>query len=98
MSRPKPKIIIDFTDKKTYKSEQVLQADAIYAVFYDDKPINLRSKHAMLDYPGPKYKKCSFSNSGHAFNLADKLNGMFKTDLFSVHKLMKGEKITRNSI
>lgn len=98
MSRPKPEIIIDFTDKKTYKAEQVLRAEAIYAVFYDNKPINLRSKHAMLDYPGPKYKKCSFSNSGHAFNLSDKLNEMFKTDKFTVHRLTQGEKIDREII
>lgn len=96
MARPKPIIILDFIDRQSYKSEQVLKADAIYAVFYDDKPINLRSKHAHLDYPGPKYKKSSFSNPGHSFNLADKLNKLFKTDKFSVYKLTKGEKITRD--
>ena len=95
MSRPKPEILRDFTDKKTFKAEQVLRAEAIYAVFLDDQPINLRTKHAMLDYPGPKYKKSSFSNPGHAFNLADKLNRLFKTDTFTVHKLTCGEKIIR---
>jgi hypothetical protein len=98
MSRPKPDIILDFTDRKTFKSEQVLKAEAIYAVFYEDAPVNLRSKHAMLDYPGPKYKKCSFSNSGHAFNLAEKLNKMFKTDKFSVYKLTQGEKLNFEDI
>jgi len=98
MSRPKPEILLDFTDRTTYKAEQVLKADAIYAVFLNDKPINLRSKHAHLDYPGPKYKKVSFSNPGHAFNLADKLNKLFKTDDFTVHKLTKGEKVKRDDI
>lgn len=93
MSRPKPEILLDFTDKKTFKSEQILKAEAIYAVFLDDMPINLRTKHAMLDYPGPKYKKCSFSNAGHAFNLAEKLNKLFKTDRFSVHKLTMGKRL-----
>ena len=97
MSRPKPQIILDFVDKNTYKSEQVLEAEAIYAVFYDEEPINLRVKNAMLDYPGPKYKKCSFSNPGHAVNLAEKLNKLFKTDRFSVFKLTKGEKFTGTS-
>ncbi|RYD60580.1 MAG: hypothetical protein EOP83_19020, partial [Verrucomicrobiaceae bacterium] len=68
MSRPKPVILLDYTDPKTYKAEQVLKAEAIYAVFYDAQPINLRSLNVLLDYPGPKYKKNSFSNSGHAFN------------------------------
>ena len=98
MSRPKPEIIMDFTDKKTFKSEQVLKAEAIYAVFLDDQPINLRTKHSMLDYPGPKYKKVSFSNPGHAFNLADKLNRLFKTDKFTVYKLTQGEKLDKEHI
>jgi hypothetical protein len=97
MSRPKPTILLDYTDKKTFKSEQVLKADAVYAVFYDGQPINLRSKHSMLDYPSPKYKKASFQNKGHALNLVDKLNDMFKTDKFTVHKLTKGEKITKDT-
>lgn len=94
MSRPKPTVLLDFTDPKTYKSEQVLAADAVYAVFYDGKPINLRSLNSLINYPGPKYKKCSFGNKGHAFNLAEKLNKMFKTDKFKVFKLTKGEEIT----
>lgn len=93
MSRPKPSIILNYTDPKTYKSEQVLKADAIYAVFYAGQPINLRSLNALLDYPGPKYKKVSFSNPGHAFNLAEKLNKLFKTDKFEVHMLTQGVKV-----
>lgn len=93
MSRPKPSIILNYTDPKTYKSEQVLKADAIYAVFYSGQPINLRSLNALLDYPGPKYKKVSFSNPGHAFNLAEKLNKLFKTEKFEVHMLTQGVKV-----
>lgn len=93
MSRPKPTIILDYTDPKTYKAEQVLKADAIYAVFYEGKPVNLRSLNTLLDYPGPKYKKVSFSNPGHAFNLAEKLNTLFKTDKFEVFMLTEGQKI-----
>ena len=94
MSRPKPTILLDSTDPATYKSEQVLQADGIYAVFLDGQPINLRSLNKLLDYPGPKYRKVSFSNSGHAFNLAEKLNTLFKTDRFHVVLLKHGETIT----
>lgn len=94
MSRPKPTVLLDYTDPKTYKSEQVLAADAIYAVFYDEKPINLRSLNSLINYPGPKYKKCSFGNKGHAFNLAEKLNKLFKTDRFKVYKLTQGQEIS----
>ena len=34
MSRPKPTVILEHIDKKTYKSEQVLEAEAIWAVFF----------------------------------------------------------------
>ena len=94
MSRPKPTVILDYTDPKTYKAEQVLVAEAIYAVFLDSKPINLRSLNSLVNYPGPKYKKVSFSNPGHAFNLAEKLNKLFKTDRFKVFKLTSGIQIT----
>lgn len=94
MSRPKPRILLDYTDPKTYKAEQVLEAEAIYAVFYEGKPINLRSINSLVNYPGPKYKKVSFSNPGHAFNLAEKLNKLFKTDKFKVYELTGGKPIS----
>lgn len=97
MSRPKPKILLEYVDKKTYRAEQVLDAEAIWAVFYKDKPFNLKSSNALTSYPGPKYKKTSFSNPGHAFNLAKKLNQMFKTDEFTVVKLTEGETLTNNA-
>lgn len=93
MSRPKPKVLLEVTNKKNYKTEQVLEADAIWAVFYQDKPINLKTNSMLADQVGPKYKKVSFSNSGHAFNLAEKLNKLFNTSDFSVYKLTTGEKI-----
>lgn len=93
MSRPKPTVILEHTDNKTYKSEQILEAEAIWAVFYKGKPFNLKSANALTNYPGPKYKKVSFSNPGHAHNLAKKLNTMFKTDQFKVYKLTDGDPI-----
>jgi len=94
MARPKPTIILEHTNSKTYKSEQVLQADYIYAVYHNSQPINLRTLNSLVNYPGPKYKKVSFSNAGHAFNLAERLNKIFKTDQFAVWKLTGGEIVT----
>lgn len=91
MARPKPTIILENINPRNYKAEQVLDAEAIYAVFYQGKPINLRTLSHLVSYPGPKYKKVSFSNSGHAFNLAERLNKMFKTTEFKVYKLTAGE-------
>jgi hypothetical protein len=91
MSRPKPNVLLEFTNNKTYKCEQILDADAIWAVFYQSKPFNLKSFNSLTSYPGPKYKKTSFSNPGHAHNLAKKLNQMFKTNEFKVYKLTSGD-------
>ena len=93
MSRPKPKVLLEFIDKKTYKSEQILDAEAIWAVFYNNKPFNLKSSHSLSNYPGPKYKKVSFSNPGHAINLAKKLNELFNCNEFTVVKLSAGETV-----
>lgn len=97
MSRPKPNVLLEVTNKKTYKTDQVLEADAIWAVFFKDKPINLKTSSVVAQQLGPKYKKVSFSNSGHAFNLAEKLNKMFNTTDFSVYKLTTGQKVDNES-
>jgi hypothetical protein len=96
MSRPKPKVLLEITNKKTYKTEQVLDAEAIWAVFYQDKPINLKTSSIVAQELGPKYKKVSFSNAGHAHNLAEKLNKLFNTEEFSVYKLVTGEKLAND--
>jgi len=90
MSRPKPSVIIEQTNRTTYKSEQVLASEGVWAVFYDTRPINLKTSNLLVQYPGPKYKKVSFSNPGHAKNLAKKLNTQFKTDKFTVVLLKEG--------
>jgi len=90
MSRPKPKILLEYVDKKTYKSDQILDAEAIWAVFYKNKPFNLKTSNVLTSYPGPKYKKVSFSNPGHAHNLAKKLNEQFNCNDFTVVKLTEG--------
>lgn len=93
MSRPRPKVLLESINNKTYKCDQVLDADAIWAVFYQGRPFNLKSSNALTNYPGPKYKKTSFSNPGHAHNLAKKLNDTFKTEDFSVYMLTDGTKV-----
>ena len=93
MSRPKPNVLVEHVNKTTYKSEQVLSSEGIWAVYYENKPINLKSGNSLISYPGPKYKKTSFSNPGHAINLAKNLNVLFKTDQFSVVLLKSGDQI-----
>lgn len=93
MSRPKPRVLAEITDRQTYRCEQVLAADGIWAVFYDGSPINLKTSNLLVQYPGPKYKKVSFSNAGHARNLARKLNSQFRSTKFTVVLLTQGETV-----
>ena len=93
MSRPKPQVILDQTNKITYKTDQVLASEGIWAVYLDNRPINLKTSSLVSQYPGPKYKKVSFSNKGHAINLCKKLNTQFKTSRFSVVLLQAGPQI-----
>lgn len=93
MSRPKPKILLEYINKETYNSEQVLESTGIWTVLYGDIPINLKSENMINNDSGPKYKKVSFSNPGHAINLAKRLNTLFKTDQFRVVLMQPGEQI-----
>ena len=93
MSRPKPTILAEITNKDTYKTDQILASDGVWAVYYKERPINIKTLNLLIQYPGPKYKKVSFSNPGHAVNLAKKLNKQFKTEDFSVVKLTAGETV-----
>jgi hypothetical protein len=93
MSRPKPTVLLEHVNKANYKSDQILNSEGIWAVFYDNQPINLKTQNILVAYPGPKYKKVSFSNPGHAINLAKKLNTLFKCDKFTVVLLKAGDLI-----
>ena len=90
MSRPKPHILLEVTNKVNYKSDQILASEGIWAIFLDNKPINFKTTSMLATYAGPKYKKTSFSNPGHAINLCKKLNTQFKTNKFSVVLLNSG--------
>lgn len=85
--------MLETINKATYISEQVLEAVGTWAVYYDNKPINLKTLNILVNYPPAKYKKIAFSNSGHAINLCKKLNIMFKTDKFSVVLLTQGQQV-----
>lgn len=99
MARPKPTILLTHVDSTSFKSEEILEADAIYAVFYKDRPFNLRTHlNSLQDYPGPKYKKVSFSNPGHAFNLMEKLNRLFKCQDFTVVELKEGIQVREDDL
>lgn len=95
MSRPKPNILLSSEDTKTSRIEEIIKVSAIYAVFYDNSPINIKWSSEYVDDVQPKYRKTSFPSEAHAHNLADRLNKKFNTDKFKVVMLSDGEIILR---
>ena len=93
MARPQPDILLENNNNSTVV--QVLKAKHIYAVFYQESPINLRSVNK-LGRSGLKYKKVSFSNPGHAYNLAERLNKLFGTSDFEVYRFTERELVIEN--
>jgi len=93
MPRPQPTILLEHVNQTNFRIDQVLESNAIWAVFYKDKPCNLKTSSQLTGYSNPKYKRVSFSNQGHAINLAKKLNTLFKCEDFSVVQMTQGETI-----
>lgn len=93
MARPQPTVLLSDFDGEG-RGLEVCAADAVYAVCYQGYPINLRQHlNIEIGYPGPKYKKTNFSNPGHAFNLAERLNDRFKTQDFTVVMMTMGRTV-----
>ena len=93
MARPSPTILMEAVDPVTFRTEQILLAEAIYAVYFGDAPINIKAINKLSNVPA-KYKKTSFQNSGYAVHLASRLNSVFGTDEFVVRKLSGGAVFT----
>mgnify|MGYP000450376022 CR=1 len=82
MSRPPPIVLLE-TNNNPHKIDKVIASDGIWAVFYQDNPINLKTE-SIIAFTTARYKPVSFSNKGHAINLAKKLNKKFDTSDFTV--------------
>jgi hypothetical protein len=97
MSRPKPTVIFTNVNQDNNTVQQVLKGEGVFAVFYENIPINLKITNRLINYP-TKYKKTTFTHSGHAFNLAEKLNKLYNTDKFAVVKMNSGDTILEGDI
>lgn len=83
MSRPKPTVLIEHTDRKNGKCEQIIEGSSLFIVVYKNKPINIKSFNKLQD-KCPSYKKTAFTSEAHAKNLAERLNKLFNTIDFTV--------------
>jgi len=94
MARPTPNVLLRDVDANS-RALEVCEADALYGVLYQGRPIKVRTlQNIELSFVGPKYSKTAFPESGHAFNLAEKLNRMFNTDEFTVAIMTVGRTIS----
>ena len=82
MSRPQPTLICQHEQGDLVV--EVCEADAVYAVLYQGKPIKMRTYNLQVKYQGYKYGKTMFPEAGHAVRLANKLNLIHDTDEFTV--------------
>jgi hypothetical protein len=92
MPRPPTTVLIEMHNNTTHKTDQILKSEGIWAVYYNNSPINIKTI-AIAAFVSPKYKSVSFSNKGHAINLAKKLNRKFNTNNFTVVILSNAETI-----
>ena len=58
-------MLVEYIDKKTYKAEQVLQAEAIWAVFYDNTFNKKAPKCSTKVIPDPNIKNKFFQPDMH---------------------------------
>ena len=92
MSRPAPTILADTYVGATLKRLQIAPAAGIWAVTYKGAPFTLISMWDDSRFDQlRKYPKTVFTSSGHAENLARKLNNWFKTDQFDIALLTTKE-------
>lgn len=84
MPRKKPTVLMEYFNEDTGKCEQVLEGEHIYVVCFDDKPVSIKTFNKYYDYPGARYKRTSFTNPAHAYNLRDRLNDQYDTTQYNV--------------
>lgn len=95
--RPAPTIILEHRNED-YDAIQVLEAQKVYAILYKGNPIGLRCRNTLIDYPGPKYQKTTFTTPAHGFNRVDKLNQTFNTTDFSLALMETTRQVSREEI
>lgn len=88
MSRLAPRVLLKHDTELA--TEEIIETDAIYAVFYKGEPFNIKNVNKFPKNSAPKYKKVSFANIGHAMNLRDRLNTLFESTDFTVVELIAG--------
>ena len=87
MARPKPTILLERSMDNTHLM-QVLAAEKLWTVTYQDQPVNLRKVVLTINGDTNKYMRNAFTSEAPAKNLAEKLNRWFFTKDFGYKRVM----------
>lgn len=85
MVRPKALVLLEHQDDAG--SIEVMMADAVWVVMYQNTAISIARRTWTADGTVVKYLRTNYSNRAHAYRLADRLNQMFDTDDFTVREI-----------
>ncbi len=86
MTRTAPELYIEHTDKFG-KTQKIVGCEGVFVVLYKGTPFNYFVENRYADVQR-KYSRTLYNNEGHAQNLCEKLNKLFKTKDFSVQKTL----------
>lgn len=95
MARPSPTILEAKTDNTTGKLTEVMKSQGVYFVTRRGVPIGMRVTNKFHESQA-KYGKTSFTSPGHAYNLAEKLNKLYSTNLFEVHRVTSSQVVVES--
>ena len=93
MARSAPYVYVDGITNAQGMEETIIAAEGVFFVTYNGKPFNRKSVkkidsvNGRVDSGPSSYSRTCFVNSGHAFNLANKLNNLYECEDFAVHQV-----------
>ena len=87
MARPKPEIL-NTTAVSDFLSLDILAAEHLYTVLYNNQSINIRQRYWTAQGETVKYLKPTYASLASAENLAKKLNKDFYTNKFTVKEII----------
>jgi hypothetical protein len=85
MSRPSRETII--TIETPDCQIDIVTANSLYTVLYKNQPFNIRKKYFIWKGKTMKSQYATYPTEAPAKNLANKLNNLFETTDFTIHKI-----------
>ena len=85
MARPQQQILLSSQGDEHI---DIIASAGLWAVLYQEQPINIRKKLWIVRGETHKYMKTTYPNEAHAHRTAERMNKLFITDKFTVRKIL----------